>query len=111
MPRFQYSRTAAISAALLAAWMLPALAQQAAVEGSSASMDEVQGRVQEPAQEQAPEPAQSEAQDQKTADKPAAKKTKKSGSRPTIRVNCECNPRYQCSMSVYGYYSMGPPEW
>jgi hypothetical protein len=84
MPPFQYSRTAAISAALLTAWMLPALAQQAPVEGASASMDEVQGRVQEPAasevQDQKVEDQKApdqKASDQPAADQPAAKKSKK----------------------------------
>jgi hypothetical protein len=71
MPRFQYSRTAAISAALLAAWMLPALAQESSpVEGASTSMDAVQGQVQEPAQGQAEDPAQAKAQDQTAPKKP-----------------------------------------
>jgi hypothetical protein len=79
MPPFQYSRTAAISAALLTAWMLPALAQQAPVEGASSSMDEVQGRVQEPAPSEAQDQKAEDqkAQDQKASDQPAANKAKK----------------------------------
>jgi hypothetical protein len=79
MPPFQYSRTAAISAALLTVWMLPALAQQAPVEGASASMDDVQGRVQEPARSEAQDQKveDQKVQDQKASDQPAANKSKK----------------------------------